>query len=124
MNKRAMRRASLVMLAMMPNVTYVAHAEENAPLTPTSAWKISSESYACHLERSFGDGTQPIELQLRRQVTMGALRWTILFPSQGTRSVRVVGRVEKWPQQDNSNFDGARGAISGSGQNYLVWRHC
>lgn len=122
MDKRMMCRAALVMLAAVPCVTYAVHAAEHAALTPASAWKISSEPYSCHLERSFGEGAHPVELELRRQVTMGALRWTVIFPSSGTSRARADGSVEKWPQQEKSNYEGVRGALASGGQNYLVWR--
>jgi TonB family protein len=119
MHNGKMRRAALMIMAAMP---CAAHAADVAAPTPASAWKISSEPYACHLERSFGEGAQSVELQLRRQVTMGPLRWIILFPSQDRRSARVDGSVEKLPQQEKSNFEGARAALSSGGQNYLMWK--
>lgn len=121
MDKSWMRFAALGMLVALPAISSAAVATDDRALKPASMWKISSEPYACHLERSFGEGAPPIELQLRRQVTRGPLRWTILFPSQGTRSARATGSVEKWPQQEKADFEGARGALANSGQNYLVW---
>lgn len=122
MDKRWMRRAALGMVAALPALSSAAFAAEDRVLKPATAWKMSSERYACHLERSFGESAQPTELQLRRQVTMGALRWSLLFPSQGTRIARATGRVEKLPQQEKSNFEGARGVLSQSGQNVIVWK--
>lgn len=92
-----------------------------APLQPSSTWEISSEPYACYLERGFGEGEQSLDLQLRRQVTMGPIRWTMQFSEDDMRTARLETQVEKLPQREIAKYAAVRGPLTNGAKNYLVW---